>query len=44
MSSGVIAEGSQAAQIIGGIMTVLASLGYTGARAQAKKATMGKQP
>lgn len=42
MSSGVIAEGSQAAQIIGGIMTVLASLGYTGARAQAKNATLGK--
>jgi hypothetical protein len=37
MSSGAIAEESTAARIIGGIMAVLAALGYTGTRAQVKK-------
>lgn len=37
MSSGVIGDGTVAAQIVGGAMSILATLGYTAARAQAKR-------
>ena len=37
LASGAVADGSQAAQIVGGIVAVLATLGYTGARAKAKQ-------
>lgn len=37
MASGFIAEGSDAAQYIGGALALLAQLGYTGARATVKK-------
>ena len=32
MASGLVIEGSQVAQYIGGAMAILAQLGYTGAR------------
>lgn len=36
MSSGVVGDGTIAAQIIGGAMAILAQLGYTAARTQIK--------
>ena len=36
MASGAIADGSTAAVIVGGASTLLASLGYTAARAKVK--------
>ena len=40
MASGVIVEGSTAATIVGGVITVLASLGYTAARSKNKAAAV----
>ena len=37
MSSGIVSDGSQTAQIIGGVLAVLTTLGYTAARSQVKK-------
>lgn len=42
LASGAVAEGSKAAQIVGGIVAVLATLGYTGARAKTKAAEADK--
>ena len=36
LASGVIPDGGMAAQIIGGVLSVLASLGYTASRPQVK--------
>lgn len=36
MASGAIADGSMAATIVGGVTTLLSSLGYTAARAKVK--------
>ncbi len=38
MASGAIAEGSMVARIVGGVMSALAALGYTAARAKVKAA------
>ncbi|NRA40564.1 MAG: hypothetical protein HRU15_20635 [Planctomycetes bacterium] len=38
LASGAIPDGGMAAQIIGGIVSVLASLGYTASRTQVKVA------
>jgi len=38
LASGAVAEGSATAQIVGGILAVLAQLGYTASRTQVKKA------
>lgn len=37
MASGLVIEGSQVAQYIGGAMAILAQLGYTGSRTIQKK-------
>lgn len=37
MASGLVADGGQASQIIGGALSVLATLGYTASRTQVKK-------
>jgi len=44
MASGVIVEGSMAAQIIGGVMAILAQLGYTSSRTKVKEAEEKQQP
>jgi hypothetical protein len=43
-ASGAIVEGSMAAQIIGGVMAILAQLGYTASRTQVKKAAEKVEP
>ncbi len=37
LASGAIPEGGMAGQIVGGVLSVLASLGYTASRTQVKK-------
>lgn len=37
-ASGVLPQGGMAAQVVGGIMAILASMGYTASRTQVKKA------
>jgi len=37
LASGAIPEGGIAGQIVGGVLSVLASLGYTASRTQVKK-------
>jgi hypothetical protein len=37
LASGLIVEGSTAAQIVGGVLAVLSQLGYTASRTQVKK-------
>ena len=37
LASGALAEGSMAAQIVGGVLAVLAQLGYTASRTQVKR-------
>jgi len=44
MASGVIAEGSTVAQILGIVLAGLAQLGYTAGRAQVKSANSGRFP
>ena len=39
LASGAIAEGSTVAQIIGGVLSLLASLGYTASRTAIKRPT-----
>lgn len=38
LASGAIVEGSMTAQIVGGVMSVLTTLGYTASRGKAKEA------
>lgn len=37
MASGAIADGGTVAQIVGGVVALLAGMGYTASRTQAKK-------
>lgn len=43
LTSGALPEGGLAAQIVGGVVTILAQLGYTAARAQIKAAEAARQ-
>ena len=42
LASGALPEGGLAAQIVGGVLSVLSQLGYTAARAQVKAAEAAK--
>ena len=42
LASGALPDGGLAAQIVGGVLSVLAQLGYTAARAQVKAAEAAK--